>query len=151
MNCECGLRKRYLWWNGIPYLKPSNFSQPTSTCFKVSPVRVTWLWFATHSHPTSSQSESRETGADWKDKFWVMEGQKRCKSERRKMWTQSAMCWLYWLGAWAKKSPSIPSFPLFTLTLTTRFPHRLPSHLTFDCIICITGRTGPALCAVQTN
>lgn len=65
--------------------------------------------------------ESWEIGADWRDKFLVMEGQKRRVSEGRKMWTQSAMCWLYWLGACAKKSFSIPSFALFTLSPTTFF------------------------------
>lgn len=115
MNFMCCLGNSYLvleWY--LPDEASFHFSQPISPCFKVSQVCVARYLPATHSYLTSSQIESREIGADSGDTFLVMEGQR----EGRKMWTQSAMCWLYWLGACAKKSLSIPSFLVFTLNPT---------------------------------
>lgn len=105
--------------NCIPQLKPSHFPQPIPPSLKVSQIYVTWHLPATHSYLISSQIERREIGTDWRDKFLVSEGQRPCGNVGRKMGTQSAMCWLYWLGACAKKSLSIPSFLLFTLSFTT--------------------------------
>lgn len=100
-------------------LKPCNFSQPIPPSLRVSQIYVTWHLPAIHTCLISSQIERREMWADWRDTFLVVEGQRQCGSEGRKMWTQSAMCWLYWLGACAKKNLSIPSSLLFTLSFTT--------------------------------
>lgn len=115
----CCLGKGYLLVEWFSQWKPSNFSQPIPRSLKVSPIYVTWHLPSTRSCLISSQIENREMWADWRDKSLVVEGQRHCESEGRKMWTQSAMCWLYWLGACAKKNLSIPSFLLFTLCFTT--------------------------------
>lgn len=153
----CCLGNSYLvleWY--LPDEASFHFSQPISPCLKVSQVCVARYLPATHSYLTSSQIESREIGADSGDTFLVMEGQRRRKREGRKMWTQSAMCWLYWLGACAKKSLSIPSFLVFTLNPTAllytgitaaRVPSlSIPSPLLH--IKCITWATSTTLNAI---
>ena len=102
-----------------PQLKPSHFSQPIPHSLRVSQICATWHLPATHSYLISSQIERREIWADWRDKFWWWKDREQSESQVKKMWTQSAMCWLCWLGACAKKSLSIPSFLLFTLCLTS--------------------------------
>lgn len=133
------LRKGYLL---VEWCPTSNFSQPIPPSLRVSHISVTWHLPATHSYVISSQIERREIGADWRDQFWCWKDRSGARPRWKKMWTQSAMCWLCWLGACAKNSLSIPSFLLFTLCLTILLNTGSQSALValLSHITCITGR-----------